>query len=123
MITFTLRRVLATVPVLLAAFTLSFVLIRAAPGDPVEVMFGPLAMESQLAITAEQKAVVRRELGLDQSYLSQYGAWLNRVLHGDLGRSFRSKRPVLVELRQYLPATLQLAAAAFAIKLILVFGL
>lgn len=122
MLRYTLRRLLIAVPVLWAAFTLSFLLIRAAPGDPVDIMFGPAgdAAGSPEAVTKEQKDAVRQKLGIHQPLPVQYANWLGRVLHGDLGTSFRSRRPVLVELQQRLPATAALAGAAFALKVVIV---
>ena len=125
MVAYTVRRLLLTLPVLWAALTLTFVLVRAAPGDPVEIMFGPQAEggASVEAVSREQKDARRRELGLDRPLPEQYASWLGRVLRGDLGTSFESRRPVAAELRQRLPATATLAVAAFAVELVLVLGL
>ena len=125
MVAYTVRRLLLTLPVLWAALTLTFVLVRAAPGDPVEIMFGPQAEggASVEAVSREQKDARRRELGLDRPLPEQYASWLGRVLRGDLGTSFKSRRPVAAELRQRLPATAALAVAAFAVELVLVLGL
>lgn len=124
MLRYALRRTLIAVPVLWAAFTLSFLLIRAAPGDPVEIMFGPqMDASGAEAVTKEQKDQRRRELGIDRPLPAQYAAWFGRVIHGDIGTSFKSRRSVFVELQQRLPATLTLAAAAFTIKVVVVVGL
>lgn len=124
MLIYTGRRLLIALPVLWAAFTLSFLLIRAAPGDPVDIMFGPQQdAASAEAVTKEQKDVRRRELGIDRPLPAQYVNWFGRVLHGDLGTSFKSRRPVWVELQQRLPATFALAAGAFVLKVVVVVGL
>jgi peptide/nickel transport system permease protein len=121
---YTLRRLLIAIPVLWAAFTMSFLLIRAAPGDPVDIMYGPQQdAASPEAVTKEQKDARRRELGIDQPLPVQYVNWFGRVLHGDIGTSFKSRRAVWVELQQRLPATFALAAAAFVIKVVVVIGL
>jgi peptide/nickel transport system permease protein len=123
-LTYTARRLMIALPVLWAAMTLCFVLVRAAPGDPVDIMFGPQAdAGSAEAVTQAQKDVRRRELGIDRPWPEQYVAWMGRIVHGDLGRSFKSRRPVWTELQQRLPATFALAGAAFAIKLVVVVGL
>ena len=124
MLAFLGRRVLVALPVLLGAVTLAFVLVRAAPGDPVDVMLGPRASgAAQGTLTAEQRAELRRRFGLDRSLPAQYVAWLGRVVQGDLGTSFRTRRPVLDELRQRLPATAALAGAAFVVQVSLVLSL
>src|SRR5688500_11139864 len=103
---------------------MSFLLIRAAPGDPVDIMFGPHQDASgSEAISREQKDQRRKELGIDQPLPVQYVNWFGRVLHGDIGTSFKSRRSVFVELQQRLPATLALAAASFTIKVVVVVGL
>ena len=118
------RRLLLALPALLGAVTLAFLLIRAAPGDPVDIMLGPRASgASQAALTAEQRAELRRRFGLDQPLPVQYAGWLGRVLRGDLGTSIRSRRPVGDELRQRLPATLALAAGALTVNVLAVLSL
>jgi ABC-type dipeptide/oligopeptide/nickel transport system permease component len=120
------RRFLVALPVLWGAATLAFVLVRAAPGDPVDIMLGPRSSgATQAALSAEQREELRRRFGLDQSLPAQYVSWLGRTLRGDLGTSFRTRRPVLDELRQRLPATAMLAGAAFAVNagLVLALGL
>jgi ABC-type dipeptide/oligopeptide/nickel transport system permease component len=124
MLVYTTRRVAIALPVLWAAMTLCFVLVRAAPGDPVDIMFGPqVDAASAEAVTKEQKDARRRELGIDRPWPEQYVSWMGRVLQGDLGRSFKSRRPVWTELQQRLPATFALAAAAFVVKVVVVVGL
>ena len=124
MLLYTLRRLLIAIPVLWVAMTLCFIMVRAAPGDPVDLMFGPQGDSGAAeAVTKEQKDVRRRELGIDRPWPEQYAAWLNRVAHGDLGRSFKSRRPVWVEFQQRFPATFALAAASFLIKVLVVVGL
>ena len=118
------RRLLLALPALLGAVTLAFHLIRAAPGDPEDIMLGPRASgASQAALTAEQRAELRRRFGLDQPLPVQYAGWLGRVLRGDLGTSIRSRRPVGDELRQRLPATLALAAGALTVNVLAVLSL
>lgn len=118
------RRLLVLVPVLWAAATLAFLLVRAAPGDPVDIMLGPRASgATTAALTADQRDEVRRRYGLDQPLPVQYVWWLGRTVRGDLGTSIRTRRPVLQELRQRLPATAALAAGALAVNVLLVLAL
>ena len=70
------RRTLAGLAVVVGAVTLTFFLVRLAPGDPVERLLGPQA-------TAAQLAAQRHALGLDRSLPAQYGSWLARFARGD----------------------------------------
>lgn len=115
------RRIALTIPVLWGATTLVFVLLRAAPGDPVDVMLGPRAnTATTVALTAQQRQELKVRFGLDRPLPAQYAAWLGRTLRGDLGTSFKTRRPVLDELLQRLPATAALAGAAFLVNALLV---
>jgi ABC-type dipeptide/oligopeptide/nickel transport system permease component len=118
-------RRLLTVPLLLwAAATIAFLLIRAAPGDPVDIMLGPrVSGTTTSALTAAQRDEIRRRYGLDQPLPLQYTGWLGRTLRGDLGTSIRTRRPVLDELRQRLPVTAALAGAAMAVNVAIVLAL
>jgi peptide/nickel transport system permease protein len=97
-----LRRLGATVPVLLLVTAGVFSLLHLTPGDPIDAMMA----ESQ---DATAKAALRAELGLDRPIALQYAAWMGRVLRGDLGRSVLTANPVLADIRRVFPATLELA--------------
>jgi peptide/nickel transport system permease protein len=112
MIGYITRRVLQLLPVLLIASLLVWAMIYAVPGGPVAVIVGENA-------SPEQVRAVTERLGLDQPVLVQYAAWLKHALLGDLGTSIHSREPVLTLIGQRLPATLQLAAAATAVALLL----
>lgn len=101
MYVYVLRRMIALALVLLVTSVLVFGLSRLIPGDPARVAAGEDA-------TAEMVAQVRRELGLDQPLPVQYVYWAGRVLQGDLGRSIISRRPVIDDLKERLPASLEL---------------
>jgi peptide/nickel transport system permease protein len=105
------RRMAQLLPVLLAASLLIFLMIYAVPGGPVAAIVGENA-------TPERIAAVTREFGLDRPVLVQYGAWLANALGGDLGASLHSREPVLALIAGRLPATLQLAAAATLVGLV-----
>ena len=88
--------------------TLTFVLVRAAPGDAADVLIPPDA-------PPEVVARVRADLGLDQPLVVQYGKWLGDVLKGDLGESFARRQPVATVLREALPVSFLLGAASLAL--------
>jgi len=106
-----LRRLLATIPVLVLVTAGVFALIHLTPGDPIDVMMAE-------SVDATVKANLRRELGLDRPIYVQYAAWTWRLLHGDLGRSIRNGEPVIENVGRRIRPSLQLAALAMAISLV-----
>ena len=84
---------------ILAAFTcvmisiLTFIIIRLPPGDFVDAYIANLTASGS-TVSADEAGALRREYGLDRSVIVQYGFWINRVLHGDLGVSMMWRRPV-----------------------------
>ena len=109
-----LRRLLATVPVLLLVTAGVFALLHLTPGDPVDAMMAESA-------DASTKESLRRELGLDRPIAVQYAAWMGRLLRGDLGRSIRNGEPVLENVSRRVRPSLQLALLAMAIALTIAF--
>src|ERR1700686_2516777 len=105
-----LRRLVATVPVLVLVTMGVFMLIHLVPGDPVEAMLG----ESQDAVAKE---ALRHELGFDQPLYVQYVTWVGRVAHGDLGRSIRSHQTVLEDVGRRVRPSLELALFAMLIAI------
>ena len=103
------------IPVFFGITVLSFTLIHLAPSDPVSVRLslGGIAVDP---VTAAQ---MRTEMGLDRPLPIQYGDWLMRFLHGDMGISYRSDRPVAAMLLQALPYTLAIAASAMLLTLLI----
>ena len=89
--------------------SLTFLLVRIAPGDPAALLIPPAA-------TAADAARLRTALGLDQPLAAQYGRWLAHLLRGDLGTSFAQGRPVAAVLGEALPASLALGAASLALS-------
>ena len=108
---FLVRRLVLTVPVLLAMTVFVFLMIRLVPGDPVRTMLGFRA-------TDQNVAVVRTALGLDRPLWEQYGSWLAGLLRLDLGQDFISKAPLTTLLGQRLPVTLELTILAMAVALL-----
>jgi len=112
-----LRRILLLIPMLLGISLITFIMIHLVPGDPVATMMGTSVSGS--AGLQQQ----RHELGLDLPLPVQYVRFVGDALHGDLGTSIRSSRPVLSEVGDRLPATLALTLAAMAIAVVLGVGI
>ena len=104
------KRLLIAVPSLLIASLIVFTLPRLLPGDAVQLMLAEKAY-------AKDVDELRAKLGLDRPLVVQYVEWLGRVTRGDLGESLWTRRPVLQELGQRLPVTLELAFFALAFAL------
>ena len=92
--------------------TLTFILLRLAPGDPVERMLGPAA-------TPEQVAEQRRALELDRPLVQQYRSWLGRVSRGDWGTSIATGRSVRAMIAEAWPATIRLVGLSIALSYLL----
>lgn len=109
MLTYVLRRIAALLVVLLAMSALVFGLSRLIPGDPARVAAGQDA-------TAEMVQQARERLGLDEPPPLQYVRYLGLLLHGDLGRSIVSSRPIIDELKERIPATLELTITSLILS-------
>ena len=107
-------RLLGAVPTLLGVSILTFLFIRLIPGDAIAARLG-----TSTALTSEQLASLRAYFGLDQPLPVQYWNWVSSLLRGDAGYSIRTGRPVFVEIAERLPATLELAAAAALIAILI----
>lgn len=105
------RRVVLTIPVLIATSIFVFLLIRLVPGDPVRTMLGFRA-------TPETIGTVREQLGLDQPLPQQYWDWITGIVRGDLGQDFVSHEKISNLLAVALPITLELTILAMAIALL-----
>lgn len=106
MIKYILKRLIFSIPIILGVTLIAFMILYLTPGDPVINLLGNRA-------TPEEQAALRKELGLDQPVLVQYGRWLVNVIQGDFGKSILSKQPVMAEIKNRLPYTLQLTLTAF----------
>lgn len=111
MAVYVLRRLVMLVPVLFGVSVLVFLMLHLTPGDPARVVAGPDA-------TPEQVEEVRVALGLDQPLYTQYGDYMWRLFHGDLGRSIITRDAVTSELWPRYVATAQLAAAAMVLAVV-----
>lgn len=106
------KRLLQLIPVLLGMTFVVFMIIRAIPGDPAQVILGQLA--SQEAVEA-----LRAKLGLDNPWYIQYFEYLGGLLQGNLGESLRTAQPVAEEVWPYLAATFELAFFAMLIAVVI----
>ena len=105
MLRFVVRRLLLLVPILLGLSILVFMWIRILPGGPAQALLGERG-------TAEQEAQIERQYGLDEPIHVQYWSYLRTVARGDFGDSIATRQPVVEELKQKFPATIELALAA-----------
>lgn len=117
MISYIVRRVLISIPILFLVVTLVFFAFQLIPGDPAQMYAGEQA-------TKEVLEKVRKDLGLDRPVLVQYVSYLQRLVQGDLGQSFITRRPVIVEIKSRFWNTVKLSIVAitFATVLGLVMG-
>ncbi|MGA2551627.1 MAG: ABC transporter permease [Burkholderiaceae bacterium] len=109
--TYLVRRLLATLPVMAVVAVLVFLLIHLAPGDPAALIAGDLA-------TGEDIAKLHAALGLDRPLLQQFLIWIGHVLTGDLGTSIFTQVPVTELLAQRMGPTLSIAFLTMALTLI-----
>ncbi|MDZ4139045.1 MAG: ABC transporter permease [Erythrobacter sp.] len=112
MLEYVLRRIVATIPVLLLVAIIVFSLLYLAPGDPAAVLAGDQA-------SAEEIARIRSSLGLDQSFLQRFLQWGGGVLRGDLGQSVFSGRPVTSLIAQRLEPTIALTVLSLLVALLI----
>jgi ABC-type dipeptide/oligopeptide/nickel transport system permease component len=98
---FLLRRLLLIGPLLFVVMFVTFMLVRIGGQDPVALLAGPTASTQELEL-------VRRQLGLDRPVWAQFAIYVGNVLGGDLGRSWLSNRPVLGDILERIPVTLEL---------------
>lgn len=106
------RRLLFIAPQLLGIVFVSFLLVKSIPGDPAVLMLGPTA-------TPEAVASLRSKLGLDYSLPVQFWIYLKDLAHGDLGTSWQTTRPVLEDLVQRFPATLELVTLGLLVAILI----
>lgn len=109
---FILRRAGAAVILLLLLTAIVFLLSEISPGDPVKVRLGPNA-------TPAQVAAERERLGLNDSLVVRYGRFVGDAFQGDLGESYRTRREVTTDLKEFFPATAELVTVAFFFAVIL----
>ncbi|MCA9877397.1 MAG: ABC transporter permease, partial [Thermomicrobiales bacterium] len=106
------RRLLLAIPTLLAVFTIIFIIVRIAPGDPAVAALGDYA-------SAEAVAALREKMGLNAPLWQQYLNFLGDLARGDLGNSMISQKPVIEQIAFVLPYSLELTLAAIIVGLVL----
>ena len=105
-----LSRLGQAVPTVFGILVVTFLMTRALPGDPAAFFAGPAA-------TPESIAEIRAELGLDRPLIQQFGSYLSDLMQGTLGQSISTGQPVIKELAQRLPASLELTLVALALSI------
>lgn len=111
-----LERLLAALPLTFGVAIVVFFFIRLTPGDPVDIMMGQGG-----AVSEGEMQQLRQEFHLDEPLLVQLGLFLGDAVRGDLGYSYILKRPVTTLISERLPATIELAAGALLISLLIAF--
>ena len=113
---FIARRLLFAIPLLFGIVTITLFVIQMAPGDPMDMFLEP---RLQRQMDPETLELIRQRYGLDQPIHVQYAKWVGSLLQGDLGESFRYRRPVASLIAERVPYTLQLAALALLVDALL----
>jgi len=111
MLRFIFRRLVGLLFVLIGVSAITFFLAQVVPVDPAAFALGQNARDDQIE-------AYRQELGLDRPIWEQYINYMGRLLTGDLGESIRTRRAVILDLGDYLPATLELSLAALLVALL-----
>jgi peptide/nickel transport system permease protein len=112
MVSYIFRRVLATLPVMAIVALLVFSLLYIAPGDPAAVIAGDQASPADVER-------IRQSLGLDRPFLVQFGTWVWRILHGDLGTSIFTNLPVASLIAQRIEPTLSLMVLTLVLTIVI----
>lgn len=108
------RRLLLAIVVVFGVVVVTFIVSHLIPGDPARLMAGEHA-------SVQTVQHMRHELGLDRPLPQQFAIYVNRLVHGDLGISIRTQRPVSEDIRHFFPATIELSLAALLVAV--TFGL
>lgn len=107
-----IKRLTSLLTVIFGVLLLTFLLIHLVPGDPVDVMLG------ESANMADREAL-RADLGLDQPLVNQFGSYLAKLMHGDLGLSIHTQTPIIDLIQARYPATLKLALLSLLIGIVI----
>lgn len=107
-----IKRLTSLLTVIFGVLLLTFLLVHLVPGDPVDVMLG------ESANMADREAL-RADLGLDQPLVNQFGSYLAKLMHGDLGLSIHTQTPIIDLIQARYPATLKLALLSLLIGIVI----
>lgn len=110
LILYSVRRVILLIPTLLAALFITFLLTRILPGNPIDRVAGPY-------ISQERREEMKRAARLDRPFYEQFVLYLGDLLRGDMGISYTTARPVINDLRERLPATLELVLLSMSVAI------
>ncbi len=114
MFNYVLRRILGAIPLIFGVLTLTFFVIRLAPGDPASFFIQP-------GVSPKVAEQLREQYGLNDPLIVQYFKWLGSILQGDFGRSFSRHRPVFDVILEAVPITVSLALIGITMQF--VFGI
>jgi peptide/nickel transport system permease protein len=114
LLTYLARRLALAIVALFGVVLVAFLVAHMVPADPLAVV-----LSDQATKDPSIRAAYVKRWGLDRSLPEQFGAYLANVLRGDLGESFTTRRPVVRDLAQFMPATVELSLAALAVSLVL----
>ncbi|MBX5446180.1 ABC transporter permease [Sphaerobacter sp.] len=117
MVRYLQKRLLLAIPTIMLTSIVVFLMLYLIPGDPASIYLG------DKTATPERLAEMRHIMGLDRPLYVQYGDFVWKALHGDLGRSLQTGQPVSKEIRDRLPNTAALAIAAMALAIVVGVGL
>ncbi len=112
MIQYAIRRLLIAIPSIIGVLVVVFFMVRLAPGDPAVYLAGEFAPPATIE-------AMRQRFGLDRPLYIQFGLYTGSLIQGDLGRSTRTQRLVIDDLRQFFPNTLELAFGAIVVAMLI----
>lgn len=112
MMVYTAKRLMMLIPILIGVSILAFLIMHLIPGDPARVIAG-------MGASPEDVEGIRQRLGLDRPIHVQYFEFMRGIAQGDLGNSIRTRRPVLTEMLDRYPATINLGGAALAVGVLI----
>jgi peptide/nickel transport system permease protein len=114
---YVLTRIALTIPMILILLSFVFVLLRVAPGDPIEAAYGQ-------KLTAAQIGRIRHDLGLDRPMIVQFGSYLGSIAHGDFGRSITlGNQKISTIIGARVPATIELTLVAMLVAVVVGIGI
>ncbi|GAA5502922.1 dipeptide transport system permease protein DppB [Deinococcus xinjiangensis] len=111
---YALRRILTAIPLLLVITAIIFTMLQFTPGDPLDAY-----IPQDQVVSAEQRQIIKEQLGLDQPKPVQYVKWLGKAVQGDLGYRIKNGEPVSKELARRLPPTLLLMGTGLGLGIFL----
>lgn len=109
-----IRRLLLVIPLILGITVVSFIIANAVPADPINANLPQNALNDPELVEA-----FRQRWGLDKSPVEQYFVYLGNLLQGDLGVSIKTKNPIVEDIKQFLPATIELATYSIVVGLLM----